>query len=188
MKNEEELIEAALQGDETAFELLLYPYRTSMLNLSYRMVGNVEDAKEVCQEAILKIFRYLSGYKRGKSFKNWMYKIVINASNDFLRHKRKQENIYAMKRVMVDSLSTNPEAQFLNKEVWEKVAYCLEDLSPKEKAVFLLRDGEGLSVKEAAGVLGASAMSVRTHLSRARQKLRRRLEKIFPEGALENEP
>lgn len=87
---------------------------------------------------------------------------------------------------MVDDLSTDPEAQFLNKEVWEKVAYCLESLSPKERAVFLLRDGEGLSVKEAAGVLGASSMSVRTHLSRARQKLRGRLEKIFPGEALEN--
>ena len=53
MKNEEELIEVVLQGDEDAFELLLYPYRNNMLNLSYRMVGNLEDAKEVCQEAIL---------------------------------------------------------------------------------------------------------------------------------------
>jgi RNA polymerase sigma-70 factor (ECF subfamily) len=186
MKNEEELIERALQGDEDAFELLLYPYRNNMLNLSYRMVGNVEDAKEVCQEAIFKIFRYLNGYKKGRSFKNWMYKIVMNASNDFLRKKRKQENIFALKKVMDDSLSTNPEIQFLNKEVGEKIAFCLEGLSPKERAVFLLRDGEGLSVKEAAGVLGASSMSVRTHLSRARQKLRDRLEKIFPEGTMEN--
>jgi RNA polymerase sigma-70 factor (ECF subfamily) len=181
MKNEEDLIEAALQGDEEAFECLLYPYRNSMLNLSYRMVGNLEDAKEVCQEAIFKIFRYLNGYKKGKSFKNWMYKIVVNTSNDFLRKRRRQENIFAMKKAMVDNLSTNPETQFLNKEVWGKIAFCLEDLSPKERAVFLLRDGEGLSVKEAAGVLGASSMSVRTHLSRARQKLRGRLEVIFQE-------
>ena len=71
MKNEEELIEAALQGDEAAFELLLYPYRNNMLTLSYRMLGNLEDAKEVCQEAMFKIYRYLSGFKKGKSFKNW---------------------------------------------------------------------------------------------------------------------
>ena len=158
-----------------------------MLNLSYRMVGNLEDAKEVCQEAILKIFKYMNGYKKGKSFKNWMYKIVVNASNDFLRKQKRHEGIYAMKKVMADNLSTNPETRFLNKEVREKIAFCLEDLSPKERAVFLLRDGEGLSVKEAAGVLGASSVSVRTHLSRARQKLRGRLEKIFPNGPLENE-
>jgi RNA polymerase sigma-70 factor (ECF subfamily) len=187
MKNEEELIEAALQGDEDAFELLLYPYRHTMLNLSYRMVGNLEDAKEVCQEAILKIFKYMSRYKQGKSFKNWMYKIVVNASNDFLRKKRRHEDIFMMKKVMAEDLSTSPETQFLNKEVREKIADCLEDLSPRERAVFLLRDGEGLSVKEAAGVLGASSMSVRTHLSRARQKLRGQLEKIFPDGPLEND-
>jgi RNA polymerase sigma-70 factor (ECF subfamily) len=186
MKNEEELIERALRGDEAAFELLLYPYRNSMLNLSYRMVGNLEDAKEVSQEAIFKIFRYLNGYKKGKGFKNWMYKIVVNASNDFLRKRRKQADIFAMKKVMAENLMTNPETQFLNKEVRDKIAFCLEDLSPKEKAVFLLRDGEGLSVKEAAGVLGSSSMSVRTHLSRARQKLRGRLEKFFPEESLED--
>jgi RNA polymerase sigma-70 factor (ECF subfamily) len=187
MKNEEELIEEALQGDEEAFELLLYPYRNNMLNLSYRMVGNLEDAKEISQEAIIKIFRYLNGYKKGKSFKNWMYKIVVNASNDFLRKKRKQEDIFAMKKVLAEDLTINPETEFLNKEVREKITYCLEDLSPKEKAVFLLRDSEGLSIKEAAGILGVSSMSVRTHLSRARQKLRIRLEKIFPDGPLENE-
>jgi len=187
MKNEEELIEAALQGDEDAFELLLYPYRNNMLNLSYRMVGNLEDAKEVNQEVIFKIFRYLNGYKKGKSFKNWMYKIVVNASNDFLRKKRKQEDIFTMKKVLAQDLTINPETEFLNKEVREKITYCLENLSPKERAVFLLRDSEGLSIKEAAGVLGVSSMSVRTHLSRARQKLRNRLEKIFPNGPLENE-
>lgn len=185
MKNEEELIEAALQGDEGAFELLLYPYRNSMLNLSYRMVGNLEDAKEVCQDVILKIFRYLNGYKKGKSFKNWMYKIVINASNDFLRKRKKQEDIFTMKKVMARNSVANPEAQFLNKEVRGKIAYCLEGLSPKEKAVFLLRDVEGLSVREAAGLLGSSSMSVRTHLSRARQKLKRQLERIFTEDAVE---
>lgn len=186
MKNEEELIEAALQGDEDAFELLLHPYRNNMLNLSYRMVGNLEDAKEVCQEAIFKIFKYMDGYKKGKSFKNWMYKIVVNASNDFLRKKRRHKDIFAVKKVMAENLSVNPEDQFLNKEVKEKIALCLEGLSPKEKAVFLLRDVEGLSVREAAGVLGTSSMSVRTHLSRARQKLRGRLEKIFPDETLEN--
>ena len=102
MKNEEDLIEAALQGDEDAFELLLHPYRNNMLNLSYRMVGNLEDAKEVCQEAILKIFKYMNGFKRGNSFKNWTYKIVVNASNDFLRKKRRHEDIFAvMAAVMV---------------------------------------------------------------------------------------
>jgi len=185
MKNEEELIDAALRGDEDAFALLLRPYRNNMLNLSYRMVGNLEDAKEVCQEGIFKIFRYLNKFKKGKSFKNWMYKIVVNASNDFLRKKRRLEDIYAMKKALADNSSLDPEVQFLNREVKATLAYCLEDLSPKERAVFLLRDGEGLSVKEAAAVLGTTSMSVRTHLSRARQKLRIRLEKILISDGLE---
>jgi RNA polymerase sigma-70 factor (ECF subfamily) len=185
MRNEEELIDAALRGDEDAFALLVRPYRNNMLSLSYRMVGNLEDAKEVCQEVIFKIFRYLNKFKKGKSFKNWMYKIVVNASHDFLRKKRKLENIYAMKKASGENASLDPEIQFLNREVKEMLAQCLEDLSPREKVVFLLRDGEGLSVKEAAAVLGTTSMSVRTHLSRARQKLRIRLEQIFPSDGME---
>jgi RNA polymerase sigma-70 factor (ECF subfamily) len=185
MRNEEELIDAALRGDEDAFALRVRPYRNNMLSLSYRMVGNLEDAKEVCQEVIFKIFRYLNKFKKGKSFKNWMYKIVVNASHDFLRKKRKLENIYAMKKASGENASLDPEIQFLNREVKEMLAQCLEDLSPREKVVFLLRDGEGLSVKEAAAVLGTTSMSVRTHLSRARQKLRIRLEQIFPSDGME---
>lgn len=186
MKNEGELIEAALQGNEEAFVTLLRPYRDNMLNLSYRMVWNLEDAKEVCQEVVIKIFKYLGRFKKGHNFKNWVYKIVVNTSSDFLRKKRKSEDIVAMKKVLGVDSSINPEAQFLNREVKDKIAYCLGTLSPKERAIFLLRDGEGLSVKEAAAVLGTSAISVRTHLSRARQKLRVGLEKIFSSADLEN--
>ena len=74
----------------------------------------------------------------------------------------------------------NPEKKFLNQEIKEKIQSCLHILSPKERAVFLLRDGEGLSIKEASMVLGSSSISIRTHLSRARQKIRARFEKIYP--------
>ena len=93
MKNEDELVMAVLQGDHGSFELLLRPYRRGLLNMAYRMTGNTEEAKEVCQEALIRIFRYLNKFKKGRNFKNWIYKIVVNTGYDFLRRKKKYEEI-----------------------------------------------------------------------------------------------
>jgi RNA polymerase sigma-70 factor (ECF subfamily) len=101
----------------------------------------------------------------------------MNSSYDFLREKKK------FKRVIDSQKSTSIyESSQVENKVWKnqmrkKIQDILDILSPKEKAVFLLRDSESLSVKEASLVLGCSQISVRTHLSRARQKIKTHFEK-----------
>ncbi|UCC39189.1 MAG: RNA polymerase sigma factor [Candidatus Aminicenantes bacterium] len=180
MKNEDELVEAVLGGDHGSFELLLRPYRKGLLNMAYRMTGNLEEAREVCQEALIRIFRYLDKFKKEKSFKNWIYKIAVNTSYDFLRRKKKQADIVEHQKRLEMSTVADPEKQLLNKEIKVKIESCLQSLSPKEKAVFLLRDEEGFSIEETSKILGCSSLSVRTHLSRARQKIRAQFEKLYP--------
>ena len=143
------------------------------------MTGNVEEAKEVCQDAVIKIYRYLHTFKKGSSFKTWIYKSVINSSYDYLRRKKKQETVLQSQKDMYLNGKNDPEKHFLQKELMEKIEYCLQSLSPKEKAVFILRDSEGFSIKETSEILKCSSMSVRTHLSRARQKIRVQFEKIY---------
>jgi RNA polymerase sigma-70 factor (ECF subfamily) len=177
---EDQLITEALQGNAYAFEVLLRPYRLGMLNMAYQMSGNYEDTKEINQEALLKIFKYLGSYKKGRSFKSWIFKTVINSSYDHLRKTKRYTQIIESQRNKVSYDTQDPEKRVLDKEIQEKIHTCLKALSPKEKSVFLLRDGEGFSVKETAGILGSSSMSVRAHLSRARSKIRFKLEKIYP--------
>lgn len=177
MKDEDKLVEEVLQGKHSSFELLLQPYRQGFLNMAYRITGDREEAKEVCQDALLKIFKYLKSYKRGRSFKTWSYKVLMNTSYDYLRKKKK------FKRVIESQKSASVyEIPQIEQRVWksqmiEKIQNMLYILSPKEKAVFLLRDSEGLSVREASLVLGCSQISIRTHLSRARQKIKAYFEK-----------
>lgn len=178
MKSEDELVEEVLKGDHASFGLLLQPYRQGLLNMAYRMTGNLEEAKEVCQEALIKIYRYLNKFKKGQSFKSWIYKITLNSTYDFLRRKKKYENIVESQKSVLAFTSPAPETKLLNKELKEKIEACLQNLSPKEKAIFLLRDGEGFSIEETSEILGSSSFSVRTHLSRARQKIRVQFEKI----------
>lgn len=178
MRSEDELVEKVLKGDQASFELLLQPHRQGLLNMAYRMTGNLEEAKEVCQEALIKIYRYLIKFKKGKSFKSWIYKITLNSTYDFLRRKKKYDDIVESQKGVLPVAGLDPERQLMNREIKEKIEASLQNLSPKEKAVFLLRDGEGFSVEETSEVLGSSSISVRTHLSRARQKIRAQFEKI----------
>ncbi len=179
MSDEDKLVEDVLQGKHSSFELLLKPYRQGLLNMAYRITGDREEAMEVCQDTFLKIFKYLKSYKKGRSFKTWIYKILVNTSYDFLRKKKKYEQVITNQKNTFVIEDSRPELNILGAELREKVRSVLDLLSPKEKAVFLLRDSEGLSVQEAAIVLKCSSISVRTHLSRARHKIKAHFEKKY---------
>ncbi len=178
MKSEDELVEEVLSGDHRSFELLLQPYRQGLLNMAYRLTGNLEEAKEVCQEALIKVYRHLGKFKKGRSFKSWVYRITVNSAYDSLRKKKKYEDLLESQKKVDLNAGHDPEKQLLNTEVKAKIETCLKDLSPKEKATFLLRDGEGFSIQEASEILKCSSISVRTHLCRARKKIREQFEKI----------
>lgn len=182
MKREEDLIAEVLRGNHESFEPLLRPYRQGMLNMAYRMTGDLEEAKEICQDAVIKIYKYLGSFKRGKKFKNWLFKTVVNCSYDHLKKRSRQDFVVEEQKKRLDFELYNPEKSFLNLEIKEKIEHCLGVLSPKEKAVFLLRDGEGMSIQETSQVLGSSSISVRTHLSRARQKIRMEFERCYSPG------
>ena len=179
MKREADLIEAARQGDERAFEQLLRPYRRGLLTMACRLTGNPEDGQEVAQEAIVKIYRYLGSFQAGRSFKSWTYKIVVNAAHDFMKRQGRNRQAVHLQINPGEGEDLDPARHYLNGEIRETIRSCLRQLSPRERTVFCLRDGEGLSIKEAASVLGCSAVSVRTHLCRARQKLKSQLEAMY---------
>ena len=181
MKSEVELIEEILNGDMSSFELLLRPYRQKVLNMAVYMTGDLEEAKEVCQESFIKIFKYLRAFKKGKDFKNWLYKTVINCSYDHLNKKKRYGQVIEMQLEVCKHDVMGPEESFVRNELRIKLNNCMQVLSPKEKAVFLLRDKQGLSIEETAEILKSSSISIRANLSRARKKLRMQIEKLYPE-------
>ena len=180
-EKEEDLIKEALKGENDAFEALLHPYRQGILNMAYHLTGDLEEAKEVCQNAYIKIFKYLGSFKPERSFKNWLYKTVINCSYDSLNKRKRAGQMIESHKDLIMHQEYDPEENYLRKEIRSKLKKCLKVLSPKEMAVFLLRDKEGYSVNETAEILKSSSISVRANLSRARQKLRIQFEKVYPE-------
>jgi len=175
-EKESRLVELVLGGQTEAFEPLVTPYRKLLLTLAYRLCRNTEEAKEISQETLMRAFRYLGSFDRKRSFKNWLLQIEMNVWRS-LGPRAADEG--TLRELAARNTPEDPEERLTGKEVREKLLACLDGLSPREREVFLLRDIESRSVKETAEVLRISAISVRVHLSRARDKIRELVKKRF---------
>ncbi|MGB7296385.1 MAG: RNA polymerase sigma factor [Candidatus Aminicenantales bacterium] len=172
------MVELVLSGRTEAFEPLVTPYRKLLLTLAYRLSRNIEVAKEISQETLLRAFRYLRSFDRNRSFKNWLLQIEMNV---WRGSRKKDADEETLRELTVLQRQEKPEAGQAGDEVRRQILSCLDGLSPKETEVFLLRDIEEMSITETARILRISAISVRVHLSRARQKVRARVRERYPE-------
>jgi RNA polymerase sigma-70 factor (ECF subfamily) len=177
-EKEARLVELVLGGRKEAFEPLVTPYRTLLLTMAYRLCRNIEEAREISQETLMRAFRYLGSFDKKRSFKNWLLQIEMNVWRTLGERAADEETL---RELVTRNTPEDPQERLAAKEAREKLFSCLDGLSPREREVFLLRDIEGRSVKETAGVLRTSAISVRVHLSRARDKIRELIKERFPE-------
>ena len=172
-------MELVLTGHPRAFEDLVLPYRARLLGLAQRLTGNREEAKETCQETLLKAFRYLRSFNRQKSFKNWLLGILVNVSRNQLK-KRREAALFASALFAAEpGRPSDPAGLHQQKELRGQVMDCLNVLSRREREVFLLRDIEDQTIRETSRILGCSSLSVRVNLSSARKKLREKLSSML---------
>ncbi len=176
-ERESRLVEEVLRGNSEAFDPLVTPYRKLLLNMAYKLSRNWEDAKEISQETLLRAFRYLRSFDPERSFKTWLLQILMNVWRRSLARSVPAEKL---QQVASPISSDNPLESRLQTETRSQIIACLEELSPREKEVFLLRDLEELNVRETARALGISSLSVRVRLSSARKKIRAKIEKDYP--------
>ena len=171
-------MEMVLAGNPGAFETLVKPYRQSLLGLAFRLTGNEEDAKEAVQEALMRAFRYLRGFDRNQSFRNWLLRILVNASR---KHAAKNTPAVGLdEKAAVAEPGAGPADQYQRRELRSRLIDCLTVLSAREREVFLLRDLEDRDIKETALILGCSSVSVRVHLSAARRKIKDEMMVRYP--------
>lgn len=178
------LIRAAQQGDHVAFEELVRLYDQNVLRLALNLVRSPEEARDVYQEAFLKIYRSLGSFRFECSFYTWVYRIVTNVSLDHLRKKtvRKEEPAIASRGDgetvdLFDSVEdgrpdTNPERALLGRELNHRIERALARLSPRERLVFELKHYQGLKLRTIGEMLETTEETVKNCLFRATQKLR----------------
>jgi RNA polymerase sigma-70 factor (ECF subfamily) len=189
-EREKELVERVLSGDQSAFAPLVEPYRDRLLGLAYRLARDAEDAKEIAQETLLRSFKYLARFDVEKSFKSWLFQILVHAARNHGAKRGRAASLARSEQVREAALlsASDPEKGREDVDLRSRLMDCLDVLTPRERDVFLLRDVEDLNVRETAAALGSSAVSVRVHLSAARKKIRQRIKDKHPEILGGNRP
>ena len=177
------LIRAAQRGDQDAFEQLVRAHDQSVLRLAMNLLRSTEDARDVYQEAFLRVYRSLDSFRFDCSFHTWLYRIVTNICLDRLRKRkvRKEESavvetsdgpVDRMEAVQEEAAHANPERTFWNRELKQRMETALQELTPRERMVFELRHYQGLRLRNIGDVLGTTEEAAKNCLFRATRKMR----------------
>jgi RNA polymerase sigma-70 factor (ECF subfamily) len=181
--DESALIRAAQNGDEDAFAQLVRTYDQNVLRLAMNLLRSPEDARDVYQEAFLRVYRNLHNFRFDCSFHTWLYRIVTNLCLDQLRKRkvRKEESpvvttpegpVDRMDSVQEDRVDGNPQRHLFSGELRSRIKEVLEQLTPRERMVFELRHYQGLRLRNIGEVLGTTEEAAKNCLFRATQKMR----------------
>jgi RNA polymerase sigma-70 factor (ECF subfamily) len=149
------------------FEGLVATHERMVLRVAYRLLGRLEDAQDAGQEVFLRLFRNLD--RVGADPKSWLYRVTVNVCND--HHRRRKAVLELDSGHSTADPSPDPERALALEERRRLVTEGLETLQKRERTAVVLRDIEGLSTAEVAGILGVEEVTVRSQVSRARLKL-----------------
>ena len=177
------LIRAAQRGDQDAFEQLVRAHDQSVLRLAMNLLRSPDDARDVYQEAFLRVYRNLDSFRFDCSFHTWLYRIVTNICLDQLRKRkvRKEESavvetsdgsIDRMEALEEEAAHANPERTLWNRELKQRIENALQDLTPRERMVFELRHYQGLRLRNIGETLGTTEEAAKNCLFRATRKMR----------------
>lgn len=165
--NEIVLIHRAQQGDRDAFGDLVFLHRQGVINVVYRMCGNLHVAEDAAQNAFIKAWKNIPNYKPQASFRSWLYRIAINAALDILRREKPVVDIDLVQVSHHPKIETRIEKQ----EKVDLVKQALLGLPETSRTVLILREYEGLSYKEISETLNIPLGTVMSRLNYARKSL-----------------
>lgn len=181
---------AALKaGDRAEFARLVDATSNHIYHLALKILRDPQDAEDVLQESYIKALRALPEFEGRSSLSTWLYRIAVNESLMLLR-KRKMTLVPVEEDPDDDDLVSGmvltdwgslPENELLSTESRERLEFAVETLPDTLRVVFMLRDMEGLSIRETADLLGLTETAVKTRLLRARLRLRNELSVYYGE-------
>jgi RNA polymerase sigma-70 factor, ECF subfamily len=185
------LVEQAQAGNRPAFEELVRRYDRDVLRLALNLMKRTEDARDVYQEAFLKVYRNLQRFRFECSFYTWLYRIVTNVCLDHLRRRQARPEDQApettfssqfedagtdfFERQREHRATLDPERHLLGQEIQKRLSAAMERLSPRERIVFEMKHYQGLKLRAIGDALGTSEETVKNSLFRATRKLRNEL-------------
>ena len=188
-ESDAETIRAVLSGDVDRYAELVEKYHGQAIRLAFSFLGNYEDARDVSQDAFVSAYRSLGRFRAASRFSTWLYRIVVNKCKDACRRRARQPATVAsvgtsepeadpddgLFVVDVADPGADPSGRLAHRELARALSDAIGELSLKQRAAFVLHHVHGLSLEEASGVMGCRVGTVKSHVFRATESLRRRL-------------
>lgn len=177
-----DLIRAAAGGDRSAFEKLVVSKRERVVRTAYQITGDLEDAKDVAQGVFLRLWTVLRRFDPGRRFDTWLYRITVNAAIDLLREQGPKGILQPLPDdpSVLTAVTDGSDASLDLAALQRAFLRLAGELPPKQRAIFVLREIEGLETPAIAEAIGVTESTVRNHLFQARRTLRRGLERDYP--------
>lgn len=189
LEREAEILTRVVAGDVDAFEYFVITYQKRLTRFIYTLLRDPADADGVAQDVFVKAFRALPEFKGQSAFETWLTRIAINSVRDHIRRRRPVVSFSDLKDDQDDdgpSLpaaldpadGTSPERDLLSRDIRRRIAEALVALSPRQRAVFVMKHYEERSIAEIGEATGLDEGTIKSHLFRAARKLRERLEDL----------
>jgi RNA polymerase sigma-70 factor (ECF subfamily) len=175
-------------GDTLAFEEIISRYESKVMSLALRLTRNQEDAEEVMQDVFTTVYRKIEGFRGQSAFSSWLYRIVVNAAFMKLRKRKQSQTVSmddispAIKQYCVDRDTLNgaySQNIAISHEMQLVIQNAVSRLPDQYRAVFVLRDVDGLSNQETGEILNLSIPAVKSRLHRSRIMLRKKLQRYY---------
>lgn len=185
MEKEEDLqIRKAQRGNLQAFEKLVHHYDAKIMQLIFNMVNDIEDTKDLYQEVFIKAFRSIKTFRFQSEFYTWLFRIAVNTCINFRKRKtfRQYESLdnyldenNSNWKIFILAGDENPEQHLINKELNSQIQQSIDQLSAKQRSVFILKHYHGYKLREIANIMNCSEGTVKNYMFRAVQKLKESL-------------
>ena len=174
-------------ADETALDVLIERKTGALIKTAHRILGDAEEARDIAQVTFIRLWDHRDRYDERWAPNTWIYRICTNLAIDHLRSRQSKQRQAEPARLHIENVlgerSRRDRARLQESEVMAIFQELAADLTEKQRAVFLLREVEGMPSKEVAEIVGCRESTVRNHLFNARRHLRAQLVERYPEYA-----
>jgi RNA polymerase sigma-70 factor, ECF subfamily len=175
------VIRNAMAGNSDAFRVIVDHYQSFAYAVAFRFLNQAEEAEDVVQESFIRLWKNLSKYRPEVLLSTWLYRIITNLCLDFLKstYAKQQKNQRDVQTEYLLKSNGQVDEELNVVELNEMIQRAAAKLTPKQKAVFILRDLEELPVVEVCAILSMSAGNVKSNLYYARQQIGESLKKYY---------
>jgi RNA polymerase sigma-70 factor (ECF subfamily) len=173
-------------GDQEAFRVLVDRHSRAVFRLAYRLTGHEHDAEDVVQDTFLRAYRQIGQFESRASFATWLYRIAFNCAHDLLRQRPRAGTRKSLDddgegeaiQIADPSPAANPAQQLEGRRLSERLRAAMDELSGQERAAFVMRHYDGMSIEEIGQALDLKTSAAKHSVFRAVHKLRRALDPV----------